>query len=239
MEAVLAHHFRVGVWGFDDVPHSAPVWLFGPHQPTTWLAVPEAPLLCSSMCPLLPLLSPPRIGSHARLFVPFTVSIDATRHRESCPSQLWVVSHLTRTATPLFLFCLPPRLNPPPLHPDAPPPPAPFAHLLLHVHDPCCTDVPSPCLEMSSLHRPTHHRRLMCPMSALMRSAAAGSIRADWSLQHCTGMEQACGEGANRGVHQGRVAVSTCHATELPVLEWPSAGQHQHTQTTKKNRETS
>ena len=102
------------------------------------------------------------------------------------------------------------------------------------MHDPCCTDVPSPCLEMSSLHRPTHHRRLMCPMSALMRSAAAGSIRADWSLQHCTGMEQACGEGANRGVHQGRVAVSTCHATELPVLEWPSAGQHQHTQTTQK-----
>ena len=131
---------------------------------------------------------------------------------------------------------LPHRLNPPPLHPDAPPPPAPFAHLLLHVHGPCCTDVPSPCLEMSSLHRPTHHRRLMCPMSALMRSAAAGSIRADWSLQHGTGMEQACGEGANRGVHRGRVAVSTCHATELPVLEWPSAGQYQHTQTTKKKR---
>ena len=75
-------------------------------------------------------------------------------------------------------------------------------------------------------------------MSALMRSAAAGSIRADWSLQHCTGMEQACGEGANRGVHQGRVAVSTCHATELPVLEWPSAGQHQHTQTTQNPLET-
>ena len=95
MEAVLAHHFRVGVWGFDDVPHSAPVWLFGPHQPTTWLAVPEAPLLCSSMCTLLPPLSPPPIGSHVRLFVSLMVSIDATRHRESCLSQLWVVSDLT------------------------------------------------------------------------------------------------------------------------------------------------
>ena len=84
------------------------MWLCGPHRPTTRLAVPEAPLLCSSMCPLLPLFSPPRIGSHVRLFMSFTVSIDATRHRESCPSQLWVVPHLTRTATPLFLFCLPP-----------------------------------------------------------------------------------------------------------------------------------
>ena len=146
---------------------------------------------------------------------------------------------LTSRAPRPRCFCfVSPRLNPPPLHPDAPPPPAPFAHLLLHVHGPCCTDVPSPCLEMSSLHRPTHHRRLMCPMSALMRSAAAGSIRAGWSLQHGTVMDQACGEGANRGVHQGRVAVSTCHATELPVLEWPSAGQHQHTQTTKKTLET-
>ena len=179
MEAVLAHHFRVCVWGFDDVPHSAPVWLFGPHQPTTWLAVPEAPLLCSSMCPLLPLFSPPPIGSHVRIFVSFTVSIDASVATGTCPSIYGSCIHLTCTATPLSPVLPAPRLNPPPpLHPDAPPPPTPFAHLLLHVHDPCCTDVSSPCPEMSSLHRPTHHRRLMCPMSALMRSAAAGSIRA-------------------------------------------------------------
>ena len=83
MEAVLAHHLRVGVWGFDDVPHSAPVWLVGPIQPTERLAVPEAPLSCSSNCQLPWLLSSPPIGGWSRLFVSFTVSIDATRHRES------------------------------------------------------------------------------------------------------------------------------------------------------------
>ena len=95
MEAVLAHHLRVGVWGFDDVPHSAPVWLVGPIQPTERLAVPEAPLSCSSNCQLPWLLSSPPIGGWSRLFVSFTVSIDATLHRESCLSQLWVVSDLT------------------------------------------------------------------------------------------------------------------------------------------------
>ena len=108
MEAVLAHHFRVGVWGFDDVPHSAPVWLFGPHQPTTWLAVPEAPLLCSSMCPLLPLFSPPPIGSHVRIFVSFTVSIDASVATGTCPSIYGSCIPPTCPATPLSPVLSPP-----------------------------------------------------------------------------------------------------------------------------------
>ena len=108
MEAVRAHHLRVGVWGFDDVPHSAPVWLVGPIQPTERLAVPEAPLSCSSNCQLPWLLSSPPIGGWSRLFVSFTVSIDATLHRESCLSQLWVVSRLICTATPLSPVLSPP-----------------------------------------------------------------------------------------------------------------------------------
>ena len=106
MEAVLAHHFRVGVWGFDDVPHSAPVWLFGPHQPTTWFAVPEAPLLCSSNCQLPWLLSSPSIGGRGRLFVSFTVSTDAHMPLENLSITALSCIHLTCTATPLFLFCL-------------------------------------------------------------------------------------------------------------------------------------
>ena len=106
MEAVLAHHLRVGVWGFDDVPHSAPVWLFGPHQPTTWLAVPEAPLLCSSNCQLPWLLSSPSIGGRDRLFVSFTVSTDAHMPLGNLSITALSCIHLTCTATPLFLFCL-------------------------------------------------------------------------------------------------------------------------------------
>ena len=187
---------------------------------------------CRGCCLRLPSVAGVGCSSHSRCLSMPRSTGNPVYHS----SGLCLASHAPRPRC--LLFCLPPFESAPPLHPDAPPPPIPFAHLLLHVHDPCCTDVPSPCPEMSSLHRPTHHRRLMCPMSALMRSAATGSIRAGWSLQHGTVMDQACGEGANRGVHRGRVAVSTCHATELPVLEWPSAGQHQHTQTTKKTLET-
>ena len=84
------------------------------------------PLLCSSMCPLLPLLSPPPIGSHVRIFVLFTVSIDASVATGTCPSIYGSCIHLTCTATPLSPVLSPPRLNPPPPTSRRPPTPCSF-----------------------------------------------------------------------------------------------------------------
>ena len=188
------------------------MWLCGPHRPTTRLAVPEAPLLCSSMCPLLPLLSPPPIGSHVRIFVSFTVSIDASVATGTCPSIYGSCIHLTCTATPLSPVLSPPRLNPP--LPPLPTPPTPTpcaAHLLLHARDPCRTDMPSPCPGMLSLQCHRHTQRLpVCHGHACVLVATAkdsGGCRLCW--------RSVCVLGTMGGAWERQeAALGACRASE-------------------------